>query len=518
MSDAMNPVLPLCRRIRMSLAIAALAFASSTYAQTTEKSPAPATDAEHFAAIEHRLNDVTEALSQTQKNLQESMKEVQALRAQLEELRAEKREPANATVAQPAGPGEPREADLEALREQQDVLQAEIKQHEQSKVETASKYSLRVTGMVLFNAFSNAGVVDNTELPTIAYPRSAGGAHGSVGATLHQTILGVEAKGPDIAGAGSSAAIDVDFFGSPSTNTYGYTTLTGTVRMRETSLDLDWSRTTAEVGYTGPLISPLSPTSYATVAQPALSGAGNLWTWSPQVRVEQRFPLAGDHGLAIEGGLIFPQSPDYSNIQLDGPVEAARRPGVEGRVSYRANSSAVVHTLQIGVGAYTANQFYNSGTHIHSWAVTGDLDLPLSRWVELTGEVYRGRALGGLGGGGYKDILTGTDPLTAQSRTTGVDTAGGWAQLKMRFTPMLEANAAFGLDDAFSSSFDSVILPTTISPSLLTARNNSVFGNLIFRPKAALIFSPEYRRVMTWRYSGPGNVANIFTLSAGYQF
>ena len=132
--------------------------------------------------------------------------------------------------------------------------------------------------------------------------------------------------------------------------------------------------------------------------------------------------------------------------------------------------------------------------------------------------MYRGRALGGLGGGVYKDIFFGTDPVTGMSKTTGVETAGGWTQLKLSVTSRWEANAMFGLDDAFSSSFHSVIVPTSSNSLTFTARNSTVTGNLIFRPLASLIVSPEYRRVLTWRYSGGPNVANIFTLSAGYKF
>jgi hypothetical protein len=397
-------------------------FTLNAAAQT----PSQATpDAQHLAEIEHRLNAVTDALSQTQKSLEQSLLEIQKLRAQIDGLRAETGIPAAIPTPPPATVSE----DVAAIKEQQEIQQAEIQQHEQSKVETASKYRLRVTGVALFNAFSNAGVVDNAELPTIALGRPAGGAHGSLGATLHQTVLGIEASGPVIAGAHSSASVNIDFFGGASTNTYGYTGLTGTLRMRQMQLDLDWKNTTAEVGYTSPLFSPLSPTSYATIAQPSFSGSGNLWTWSPQLRVEQRVPVSGQHGFAFEGGLIDPQATYYTAIQADSPVEASRRPGVEGRVSYHADDApgATTHSLVIGAGVYTADQFYNSTTRIHSWAATGDWQIPLGPRVELSGEVYRGRALGGFGGGAYKDILAGTNPATGLPLTVGVDIAGGWS-------------------------------------------------------------------------------------------
>jgi hypothetical protein len=400
-------------------------------------------------------------------------------------------------------------------------LQAEIKQHEQTKVETESKYSLRVTGLLLFNAFSNAGVVDDADLPTFAFPRTPGASHGSLSATLRQTVLGLAATGPMIGGAQSSAIINLDFFGGVTNNSYGYAAPSGYVRMRDAQLGLDWSRTTVQVGYAQPLISPLSPTSYATVAQPSFTGAGNLWVWSPQVRVEQRIPLFTQSGIHLEAGLLDLPATNYYATQLVSPVEASRRPGVEGRISYHADSSATAspRSLVLGVGGYRASQEYASTTNIPSWAVTGDWQIPLSHWIDISGEVYRGRALGGLGGGAYKDILTGTDPNTSLPLTIGVDTAGGWSQLKLNFNERMEANAIFGIDDAFSSNFRQVTIPSTATWPVSVARNSSVVGNFVYRPMSSLIFSPEYRRILTWKYNGGyPYVANIFTLSAGYRF
>lgn len=470
-------------------------------------------DTQRLAQLERQLNDVTNTLAQTQQVLEKSLTEIQQLRLQLEALRAQTA--AGQTAASTAAS---LRNDLEAVHEEQAAMQAEIKQHDQTKVETASKYPIRITGLALFNAFSNAGVVDNVELPTLALPRFPGASHGSSGATLRQTLLTLQGSGPDLAGARSSAEITADFFGGTSSNIYGYNSIAGLMRMRQVRATLDWQKTTVEASFSGPFISPLSPTSYATVAQPALSGSGNLWTWSPQFRVEQRVPLA-NHAIAFEGGFIYPQSPGYTAIQLDSPAEASRHPGYEGRISYRANNDPNTNqrSLAFGVGAYSGNQFYSSSTHIHSWAVTGDWKVPL-KWFEISGEVYRGRALGGLGGGAYKDTLTGKDPISGRTFTRGVDAAGGWSQLKLRLGSTFEANAMFGMDNAFSSNFDGVILSPSANLLQLYARNSTVGGNLIFSPKTYLIFSPEYRHIQSWRYTGPSNIANIYTLTAGYRF
>jgi hypothetical protein len=500
-------------------------------AQSQSDSQTSVAQTQRIADIEHRLDAATDSLAQVQQELQKSLLEIQTLRSQLKALQAQSATATDDSHESPAQKassdsseitGKPNglHDDLQAIREEQEAVQAEIAQHEQIKVESSSKYPLRLTGLILFNAFSNAGVVDNVDLPTLALPREPGSSHGSAGATLQQTLLGLEATGPTFAGARSFADVSMDFFGGTTTNSYGYTISTGVVRMRQAQISLDWNKTTLQAAYTGPLISPLSPTSYATVAQPSLSASGNLWTWSPQVRVEQRFALSDDRSVSLEGGLIDVGSPGYTSTQLDNPVEASRRPGYEGRISYRANSSwtGSADRFVVGVGGYSAEQYYNSSTQIHSWAATLDWRVPILKWFEVTGEAYRGRALGGLGGGLYKDVVQVTNPVTGLPQTNGVETIGGWSQLKLGFSPTLEANVAFGLDEALAGNFYGIISPPGANPLEQYARNSSIMGNIIFRPKTYLIFSPEYRHLSTWPYNGSGNVANIFILSAGYQF
>jgi hypothetical protein len=520
-----NLLLALLCAIVFDLSSVPLAAQSAAVPSPDKSAAKP--EEQNVEKIERRLNEVTAALSQTQQALQQSLNEIQELRGELDALKLKSgtdalRAGAATGAANPeiSKPPVSVSDDLKALHEQQDALQAEIAQHEQIKVETSSKYSLRVNGLVLFNAFSNAGVVDDADLPTIALPRLPGTSHGSLGATVRQTLLGFDATGPHLWNARSSARLTVDFFGGVSMNDYGYSAPTGLLRLRQTDASLDWERTTAQVGITEPLITPLSPTSYATVAVPGLSASGNLWAWSPQLRVEQRIALSEQDRLTLEGGLIDPGSPTYTSVQLDTPVEASRRPGYEGRIAFHADrgSGGDAHPFAIGAGGYSSNQYYSGGIRIHSWAVTADWQIPLSKWMEISGEAYRGRSLGGLGGGGYKDVLIGVDSVTGLTRTTPVDAVGGWNQLKIRFRPTLEANAAWGIDNALSSSFDGLVLSSLTNPLESDTRNSTFLGNFIFRPRTYLILSPEYRRLQSWQYDGPASIANIFTVTAGFQF
>ena len=67
---------------------------------------------------------------------------------------------------------------------------------------------------------------------------------------------------------------------------------------------MDWKDTSVVVGQDSSFFSPLSPTSFASLAVPALNYAGNLWAWTPQVRIEHRFEISSDQNIMIQGGIM----------------------------------------------------------------------------------------------------------------------------------------------------------------------------------------------------------------------
>jgi hypothetical protein len=411
------------------------------------------------------------------------------------------------------------------LRERVEALEAQVKAHDQTKVESSSKYPIRLSGLILFNGFINRGTVDSMDLPSIAL-RSTPGNTGSAGATMRQTILGIEGFGPRIAGARTSADVSFDFYGGIPYSSYG--TAAGLVRLRTGGVHLNWSRDLLEAGMAAPLISPLSPTSFATVAEPGMAWAGNLWTWAPQVRYAHRFLDARERRWQVEFGLWDPPEAGYNSttvMRAPSPGERSSQPAYEARFSF--GSGDTEHGLQAGVSGYYSRQKYSAtatsasssySESNDSWSFAADWRLPIAHRFELSGEGYRGRSLGGLGGGVYKDVLVGTNPVTGAGAIQGLNAIGGWTQLKAKFAGSLEGNAAIGQDNGYASDFHSIVLPPNAGATQLRARNRMVDGNLIYRPKTYLILSPEYRRIWTWPISGSGNTADIFTMSVGYQF
>src|SRR5208282_1888036 len=92
-----------------------------------------------------------------------------------------------------------------SLDEEYQLLSGKVDDQYQTKVESASKYRVRLSGIVLMNLVSNQGVVDSIDLPTLAYARPPGDSGGSFGATLRQSEIGFEAFGPTVAGAKTTA-------------------------------------------------------------------------------------------------------------------------------------------------------------------------------------------------------------------------------------------------------------------------------------------------------------------------
>jgi hypothetical protein len=521
------------RRLYILLLICLLmAPAAGANAQDAVTQPSSPSQAPDPAQLEKRIDAISSALAATQQQIEQSQRQMQQLQQELLELRQQMAATNGALPAVSAPSTEPASSaaipstssseSIAALEERQQTTEAAVRLHDQSKVESGSKYPVRLTGLILFNGFLNRGVTDNTDLPAYALKGTATSGNGTMGAGMRQTILGIEGNGPRIFGARTSADVNIDFFSSVSYTSYG--TSAGVVRMRTASIDFDWANDSLQAGMVAPLISPRSPDSFATVAEPSLAGAGNLWTWAPELRYTHRFPVYNGDRFQLEAGLWDPPAAGYNPNQLfrsSSTGEFSQQPAYETRVSY---GSTAEQGLQLGVSGYYSRQAYPGyqgypGTeHLDSWATTADWRVPLGRHFNIQGEAYRGRSIAGLGGGVYKDVIAGTNPITGSPALHPLNAIGGWTEFKTRFNSSLETNFSIGQDNGFARDFHAVVISPTAGATQLRARNRMVVVNLIFRPKSYIILSPEYRRIWSWPINGISSKLDAYTLSIGYQF
>lgn len=508
--------------LALFLAVAMIPAAQITHAQTASQQ-----------SVLQQIGELTEAMARTQALLEESQRQLQEMRRKLAELQNRMSQaeqgrtpdispPMAAPAAEPQSNSHAETGTLEEIRERQQIDEAQIATHEQTKVESESKYPVKVTGLLLFSGFVNTRAVDMASTPTVAVS-----GPGSTGASIRQTVLGFDASGPHLFGARSYADFRVDFDGSPASgNSAGeysgdFSSGTGLIRLRTAHAGLQWENTNAYFSLDRPIISPDAPTSLTAVAEPPLAWSGNLWTWNPQLGVVRRFHGGSLPGVEVEAALVdvgdAPVTPQFSySATPPSSAEQSRWPGVEARVAMLGNERETERS-HFGLGGFFAPHNSSLGHGFDSWAATADARLFLPARMEFTGSGYRGAALGGLGGGAFKDIAYSLNPITGESYLVPLDDAGGWAQLKERISERLEANAAFGMDNAFAGEllrFASAGGP--IDQNL--ARNRTFTGNFIYSPSAFLLFSIEYRRLDSFSVLAAPATSNVIGLGAGYKF
>src|ERR1700689_1108341 len=377
------------------------------------------------------------------------------------------------------------------LEDSQELTDAKVLEQSQTKVESGSKYRVRLSGMVLLNAFETRGAVDNLDFPEIATAPGVPGTSGAFSGSLRQSQLGVEVFGPDVAGAHTSANVKFDFAGGQVDTSNGGGR--GVVRLRTGTIRMDWADTSIVAGQDTLFFAPLLPTSLASVAIPALSYSGNLWVWTPQIRVEHRVALSGDSGLLLQAGILDSLTSDYPDPEDRVPSEGEQsgQPAYAARVAW--SHHAFGRDVTVGVGGYYGRQNWGFGRGVDGWAGTTDVTVPLGKYFDFTGEFYRGRAVGGFGGGvGQSVLLSGpqTDPATV---IRGLDSMGGWAQLKYKPRANFEVNFALGQDNPFAGGLRNFPATEALYGQLIS-RNLTPFGNFIYHARSNVLFSAEYRR------------------------
>src|SRR5215469_11663740 len=248
----------------------------------------------------------------------QSRQEMHQLRQDLEATRALLEHPPAASINESMSPRAPSastsqvttaasaqgslEDRVQRLEDSTSLLGAKVDEQYQTKVETASKYRARLHGIVLMNAFRNVGRSDNLDFPVYALPVPGFVPLATVGATLRQSEIGLEVFGPNVFGARTSADVQFDFAGGfPAT---GNGVNFGIARLQTGSFRLDWDHTSIVAGQDSLFVSPLSPTSFASLATPTFAFAGNLWGWIPQLRLERRFSVSDRQTITMQAGVL----------------------------------------------------------------------------------------------------------------------------------------------------------------------------------------------------------------------
>ena len=533
-----------CMRI---CAIALLIFAMSSYSwsQTSLPPSAPANESDAVAAAVHELQqqivELRQEMTQMRTEVTHYRAENQVLKTELDRLRkqpasvlgasqlaggyassssaANADPPAESAIQANASPAQPNslEGRVAALEDSTQLLNSKVKDQYQTKVESASKYRVRLSGIVLMNLFNTHGAVDTEDYPS--FVTGPGTSTGSLGATLRQSEIGLEVFGPTILGARTSGSIQADFAGGFTPTWSGLNS--GIFRLRTASMRMDWDHTALVVGQDNLFVSPLSPTSFASLAVPAFNWAGNLWSWTPQIHVEHRFAMSDKQSFVLQGGVLDNLSGDFTSDTFNRMPqfgELSRQPAYGARTAW--TRTIFGQPMTFGAAGYYSRQNWLWNHYVDGWAGMADWDIPLAPRLSLSGEFYRGRAIAGIGGGITQSVVF-EGPQGPATPVRGLDDIGGWSQLKYKASSRLEFNVAAGLANPFTGEIRNAVnlgysLPPGAPP--LFIQNRSGLVNFIFRPRQNLLFSGEYRRIESHQLLDISNTADQVNLMMGILF
>jgi hypothetical protein len=422
--------------------------------------------------------------------LQKILDRLDSLEKQNEALLAEVKELREAIKGAQTGAS----ATSERLQEELQVHGQEIKDLAQTKISSSQRFSISLTGMFLFDSYLFTGRTYSAYLSNY----STSPFDGSGGATLRQSIIGIDFSGPQLPGDGKvHGSLSMDFFAQPANATTGYDDI---FRIRRGIVSFDWKNRSIIVGQDKSLIAPLQPTSFAEVGIPPLSGAGNLWLWLPQVRYQERIPISSATQATFEAGVLETDE-SYSGQYLPSTASIQpARPAIQARFELQHHWSEDTR-VEVGLGAH-ASQSHVSGFTEPSRVLSFDaLYKPIQK-LELSGTIFYGKNFANLGG----------EPPGITVRRNGavipVRGGGGWVQVALPVTSRLTFDIYGGRQANNSHDLNSYEIFRTLTYA----------ANVLYRLSPNIVIGFEGSRDKLENYSMLKLLTNRYDATVAYLF
>ena len=423
--------------------------------------------------------------------------EVAALRAELAQLRAEVAEMRAVVQAMRTGAAPPAQAPAPAEAAPADpavsMLQSQVAELAQGKVESVSKLPVRVFGSIVSNTVANSGEANWLENPNVALRAPAGIDNpGSFTSTMRQSRIGLTVDGVKLGGWTASGLVAFDFLGG----TPGFATgqVMGIPRLLYGVVRIATDATTITVGQEDAIFAPRNPTSVAAASFPALFRSGNLYMRVPQVKAARRFGKADGGHLNLAAGIAAPiagdrETPFYEFAPLADGGERSRRPAFEGRAAWVAGDGAS-RRFELGASAHVSRERSGRETS-DSTGVAVDLDVQFGR-IGFGAEAFAGENLDAFGAAVSQEAKT----------------RCGFAEARLGLTDRIELVGGYGLDEIDEAEL--LFFPIT--------KNATGFGSISYRFSPELVGGFEYRYLTTTRRTSGDRQVHHFNWVLAYTF
>ncbi len=212
-----------------------------------------------------------------------------------------------------------------------EILQSQVAEHAQTKVESASRMPLKILGTVHSTVAANSGEANWLENPNIVAAAPPRTGSFTLDATNPTRTSGLKAsrlaRGKAVARS-SSISLEV-FLPFQTGHVMGFRDLVYAFARFERG------DTALQVGQDEMMLAPRNPTSVAALSFPLLFRSGNLYLRTPQARVERRLAGSDSGELRVAFGIVAPiggdyRVPDYTFVPPALGGERSRYPGVAG--------------------------------------------------------------------------------------------------------------------------------------------------------------------------------------------
>ena len=424
------------------------------------------------------LEQVMERLARLENENRTLREEVRGLRDEVSALK-----PATAEAVPP----------IQQLEERMAIQERRTEEQSQTKVEASQRFPIRLSGMVLMNAFHNSPASGGADTPTTA-ARLLGRQTGGI--TFRQSIVGLEYTGSHtFLGARARGSAFIDFFEGPTENNNFYP-----VRFRTGGFHLDWASRTLSFVQDKPLFSQRDPDSFSFAGVSPLTSSGNLWRWQPQVRFEQRFGIAGGAIRAKAQAAMMQTSEDSGfDFVTNRFSNERRRPGLQGRFEIAAGTAGG-RRVELAPGFHVSESNV-SGRRYRSDLVSFDWLVSPHPKLVWTGLAWAGQNVHHFGAFRQSFGLVNGVLRPVRSR-------GGWTQASVPITSRFSLNAFGGLHDDRNAD---------LGPAAI-AVNRSGAVNAMFHLAPHIVLSLEAMKQRT-TYRDIGNRSNNrYDLSIAYLF
>ena len=444
-------------------------FAMSVLPAQTPSPPAPPAT----------LEQVLERLAKLEAENRALREEVRGLRSEVSALKPE-------TAAAPAAV-----PPVQQLDERLAIQEKRVEEQAQTKVEASQRFPIRLSGMVLMNAFHNGAYSGGADMGTTA-SRVAGRQTGAV--TFRQSIVGMEYTGSStFLGANARGSFFMDFFDTNTESTNYYP-----IRFRTGGFHLDWATRTLSFVQEKPLFSMRDPDSLSFSGLSPLTSSGNLWRWQPQIRFEQRLESGA---LQVKAQVAAVQTSEDSGFDFAANrlSNERRRPGLQGRVELAAGTGGE-RRIEVAPGFHlsesnVSGQRFRSSVVAVDWLVT-----PFSK-LNWTGVAWAGQNVHHFGALRQSFGLVNGQLRPVRSR-------GGWTQVSVPFTSRFSLNAFGGIHDDRNADIAAAGV----------AANRTIAVNAMYRLAPHIQLSVEAMKQRT-TYRDLGNRSNNrYDLAIAYLF